>query len=141
MRQTLAERLNGPRNISVALATLGGLALVLSAIGLFSVINYLVTQRTHEIGLRLALGATRVQIGQLVFSEIVRLTAVGIVIGTALALGAMRLTQSLLSGIAAMNAPLFVGLVAGVALLSLAAGCWPAHRAAAIDPSIALRRE
>ena len=99
------------------------------------------TQRTHEIGLRLALGATRVQIGQLVFSEIVRLSAVGIVIGTALAAGAMRLTQSLLSGIAAMNAPLFVGLVAGVALLSLAAGCWPAHRAAAIDPSIALRRE
>ena len=141
MQQTLAERLNAPRNISVALAALGGVALLLSAIGLFSVINFLVTQRTHELGLRLALGATRAQIRQLIFSEIVRLTAIGIVIGSALAAMASRVTESFLAGIAAIDAPPFVGLVAGVALLSLAAGGWPAHRAAAIDPSIALRRE
>jgi putative ABC transport system permease protein len=141
MQQTLSERLNAPRNVSVALATLGGGALLLAAIGLFSVINYLVTQRTHELGLRLALGATRAHIRQLIFSEIVRLTTIGIVIGMVLAAVATRLTQSFLAGIAAMNPPLFAGLVAGVALLSLAAGCWPAHRAAAIDPSIALRRE
>jgi putative ABC transport system permease protein len=141
MRQTLSERLNAPRNVSVALATLGGVALLLAAIGLFSVINYLVTQRTHELGLRLALGATRAHIRQLIFSEIVRLTAIGLVIGMGLAAVATRLTQSFLAGIAAMNPPLFVALVAGVALLSLAAGWWPAHRAAVIDPSIALRRE
>jgi putative ABC transport system permease protein len=141
MRQTLSDRLNAPRNISVALATLGGLALFLSAIGLFSVISYLVTQRTHELGLRLALGATRAQIRRLIFSEIVRLTAIGVLIGMVLAAATTRLAQSFLAGIAAMNAPMFVGLVAGVALLSLAAGCWPAHRASAIEPSIALRRE
>ncbi len=141
MEQTLADRLNAPRNVSAVLATLGGLALVLALIGLYSVINYLVSQRTHEIGLRLALGATPRQIRRLVLGETSRLTALGIVIGSVLAAAVIRLTQGLLAGIAVTDPPILITLIIGVAVVSFASGFWPACRAAGIEPSIALRQE
>jgi putative ABC transport system permease protein len=141
MRQVLADRLNGPRTVSFILGTLGALALVLSALGLYSVISFLVSQRTHEIGLRLALGATPAEILRSVLVETARLGAAGLAVGAALAVGLTRMSGGFFAGIAASGYPLILVLAATVGAMTIVAGFWPARRAATIEPSIALRQQ
>jgi predicted permease len=121
----------------------GIMAVAMTAIGLFGVIAFVVSQRTHEIGVRMALGARRTDVLKMVMGQGLRLTAIGLGIGLCAALGAMRLIAPLLYGIGAGD-PATMGSVAlgltAIALLLLA--CYlPARKAMRVDPSAALRYE
>jgi ABC-type antimicrobial peptide transport system permease subunit len=119
----------------------GALALLLAAIGLYGVLSYSVTRRVGEIGVRMALGAERVNILTLVLGEALLITGIGAVVGLVGALGATRLVGTLLFGLSARD-PL--ALSGGLALLLVAAvlaATMPAWRASRIDPIQALRSE
>ena len=129
------------RFASVVYATFAIAALLLAAVGLYGVIAGRVAERTREIGIRTALGATRADIVQGVLVNGLLLTAVGVAIGVAGAFAASRMLETLLYGIARTDLATYAGVIAllgGVALLA----CWaPARRAAAVDPAITLRSD
>jgi putative ABC transport system permease protein len=116
-------------------------ALAIAAIGVYGVLAYSVTQRTHEIGVRIALGAQPAGVVRLLVGEGMRVAVVGIAAGLAAALAVSRALASLLFGIPARD-PLTCGSVARVlAVVALAASAIPARRAARVDPLIALREK
>jgi len=116
-------------------------ALILGVVGLYGVVAYSVGQRTREIGVRMALGAERGRVYRLVLGEAGRLTAIGIAIGLACALGAAQLMRGLLFGVAAWDLPTLAGVAIALSASALLASYFPARRAASIDPSEALRSE
>jgi putative ABC transport system permease protein len=119
----------------------GVLALLVAAVGLYSVIAYNVAQRTHELGVRIALGAQSPDVVRLVVGEGVRVSLVGVAIGTLVALAAVRYVGPLLFSVSPRD-PLVFGTVAGVLLVvAVAASVVPAWRASHVDPSVALRGE
>jgi predicted permease len=122
-------------------ASLGGVALLLALLGIYGVTAYSVTQRTREIGVRVALGAQRAHVLGLVLKQGVVLAGVGVAIGAVAALGITRLLQSLLYGIAPTDLVAFGGAATLLAAAALAASWVPARRAARVDPVIALRSE
>jgi len=123
------------------LAVFGGLALVLAAIGIYGVISYSMHQRTREMGLRMALGATAADVERLVIAEGMRLVAIGVLAGTIVALVSARSLKSMLYAVSDRDAVTFVLVPAILALVAIVA-CWiPAHRATRIDPAITLRDE
>ncbi|HET9743986.1 MAG TPA: ABC transporter permease [Terriglobales bacterium] len=119
----------------------GALALVLAAIGIYGVIAYSTRQRTHEFGIRIALGAQRHEILQLVLKDGVRLTLIGLAIGLALALSLTRFLQSQLFGVAATDALTFGSVIVLLSAAALLACYLPARRATRVDPMISLRTE
>jgi putative ABC transport system permease protein len=119
----------------------GILAVVMTTIGLFGVIAYVVSQRTHEIGVRMALGARRADVLKLVMGQGMRLTGIGLGIGLCVALGAARLLAPLLYGIGANDPATMTAVAAGLAAVALTACYLPARRAMHVDPSVALRCE
>jgi putative ABC transport system permease protein len=125
----------------VLIGTFAVIALILAVVGLFGVLSTMVRQRTAEIGVRMALGASRERIFGLMVGEGIRLGAVGLALGVLAALLLTRAMQSILVGVAPTDPPTFVVLALlflGVAALS----CWlPSRRAAALDPAEALRGE
>jgi putative ABC transport system permease protein len=132
----------GPQRAgALVLAIFGGLAVVLAAVGLHGVLLFMVRQRTREIGIRMALGATTGGVTKLIVGRGLRLTMIGGAIGIVLALGATQLTRSFLLGIAPTDAITFAAVSGFFALVALVA-CWiPARRAARIDPLSAIRSE
>src|SRR3569833_330819 len=119
----------------------GILAVVMTTIGLFGVIAYLVSQRTHEIGVRMALGARRSDVLKMVMGQGLRLTGIGLGLGLAAALGAARLLSPLLYGIEANDPATMTAVAVGLAAIALTACYLPARRAMRVDPSVALRYE
>jgi macrolide transport system ATP-binding/permease protein len=117
------------------------LALLLGVVGLYGVVAYSVSQRTREIGVRMALGAQRSTVYKLVMRQAGRLTAVGLGIGIVCALGASLLMRKILFGVQAWDAPTLVGVALLLGAASLLASFLPAHRAASINPTDALRAE
>lgn len=118
-----------------------GFALVLAAMGLFGVIAYSVSERTHEIGIRIALGAGRGEIFRLVVGQGMLLALAGLLLGLPLALGMGRAVAGLLYGVAPSDFATFAGVAATFAAVALAACYFPARRAMGVDPMVALRHE
>ena len=143
--QTLDQLKSGTvssdRMQTMLLAIFAGLALLLAAIGIYGVISYSVTQRTHELGIRAALGASRGSLLGMVIRRGMRLTLVGLAIGTAGALVLTRLLGSLLFGISPRDPATLIVVDAILSAVALLACYIPARRAAAVDPMVALRYE
>jgi ABC-type antimicrobial peptide transport system permease subunit len=119
----------------------GMLALVLACLGLYGLISYEVAQRTREIGIRTALGAARGDVLRMVLRQGMSLALLGTLLGTAIALGLLRYTKSLLFGVAATDPLTFVCVSAVLIAVMLAASYVPARRAMSVDPVVALRHE
>jgi predicted permease len=134
---TLAAR----RFSMILLATFAALALLLSSVGIYGVISYLVGQRTHEIGVRIALGASRFDVLRMVLSHGAKLAAIGVAIGVAASLALTQLMGTMLYGVSATDPVTFAGVAALLTLVALAACCIPARRATRVDPVVALRCE
>jgi putative ABC transport system permease protein len=144
MDEYLAASVATQRFNATLLEAFAGLALLLTGIGLYGVIAYAVAQRTHEIGVRMTLGASRVQVIQMVLKSGFALTGIGIAAGVVLSLVAARFAtafSSLLFGIKPTDTVTFAAVVAMVTAVSLLACYIPAYRASKVDPMIALRYE
>lgn len=119
----------------------GIVALMLAAVGIYGVLSYSVTERAREIGIRAALGATRIDIVSLIFRQGMILTAIGVVIGIGGAVAASRALVSMLYGISRFDPITYLGVIASIVFIG-AIACWvPAWRAAQVEPSITLRAE
>ena len=125
----------------ILLSIFAALALALACVGIYGVISYLVGQRTHEIGIRMALGAQRRDILNLVLQEGARMAVVGAVIGIFVSLGLTRLITKQLFGVSAHDPLTYAGVAALLMLVAIAACYVPARRAAGVDPMMSLRRE
>jgi putative ABC transport system permease protein len=141
MEQNLSDSLMRRRFSMLLLAVLAGLALCLAALGVYGVIAYSVSQRTCEIGIRMALGAPPASVHKLILGQAMRPVLAGLAAGLLASLVAMRALASLLYGVTATDPPTFL-VVAGVLLaISALASALPARRAAHVDPMAALRHE
>lgn len=123
------------------LAMFAGIALLLSSVGIYGVLSYVVAQRTRDIGIRIALGATRAHIMRDVLWSGLRLTLIGLALGIAAALAGTRVLSSLLYGVHATDAIAFAGASVVLAAVALLAGFLPARRATHVDPIVALHYE
>lgn len=144
MEEYLSASVATPRFNALLLEAFSGLALLLTGIGLYGVISYAVTQRTHEIGVRITLGATRASVVRMVLKSGLQLTGIGIVAGVVFSLVAARFATAfshLLFGVKATDAATFIAVALMVGVVSLLACYIPAYRAARVDPMIALRYE
>ena len=141
MRELSGAALRADRFNLWLLGSFALLALLLAAIGIASVMSYSVTQRTREIGIRLALGATQRDLLKLVLGQGLRLTLLGLTVGLATAWALTRIMQSLLFGVSTTDLPTFTGIAALLTFVALLA-CWiPARRATKVDPLTALRHQ
>lgn len=141
MDDVIRAKVTGIDYFARVLTVMSGLALVLALTGMYSLMSYLSARRTKEIGLRLALGATRQQVMWLTANRAGRITAGGVLAGVALATMLSRVMQSALFGLVSPSAAVLVGAVALLTAVTMAAGYVPARRAARQDPWVALRTE
>jgi putative ABC transport system permease protein len=141
MRQLVRNSVSTQRVTLILLCLFSALALVLAAIGVYGVISYSVAQRTHEIGIRMALGAHQSDVLRMVLAQGAKIAGAGIVIGAAASLGLMRLMSKLLFSVSATDPATFLAVALVLAATALLACYIPARRTVRIDPMIALRHE
>jgi putative ABC transport system permease protein len=137
----LANEVRLPRTLGILSGFFGGLALFLAAIGLYGIMAYTVARRRNEIGIRLALGATRERIVRLIVHDVVRLVLVGMAIGLGVSLAVTRLVASVLYGVTPNDPFTFLTAMGLLGAVGLVAGALPARRAAGLDPASALRED
>ena len=135
--QSLASR----RFAMILLVVFAALALVLASIGIYGVISYIAGQRTHEIGIRIALGAQRSDILKIVLGQAVRLALIGVAVGLAASAGLTRLMTKLLYGVSSLDPLTFISVAIVLTLVAFAACYIPARRAMKVEPIVALRYE
>ncbi len=121
------------------LGLFGALALVLAAVGLYGVLAYNVTQRSREVGIRMALGAGRADVLRLVVGQGLRFAAIGLAIGLAMSVAVTRLMSKLLYGVSPLDPLVIAGVVLLLALVSVSSSLLPAWRATRINPILAIR--
>jgi putative ABC transport system permease protein len=141
MDEILSGIFSAQRLAFLLLGVFGFLALTLAAIGIYGVTSYLVSERTHEIGVRMAMGAQRGDVSRLVLGHGTRLAGIGVIGGVVAALGLTRLLSSLLFGVSAADPLIFFGVAILMAPVALAACYIPARRAMRVDPMVALRHD
>lgn len=141
MDQRIGLTLAESRFNTLLLSLLGGIGLVLAATGIYGVIAYFVSQRTQEIGVRIALGASRGSVVRLILGQALRPVALGAVVGVAAALAAGRVLSSQLFGVSRTDPLTIAAVVATLIGVALVASAVPARRAAAVDPTRALQSE
>ena len=141
MTEALYHEAIGLTYVAVMMAVFGGLALVLSCVGVYGVVAYTVSEQTHEIGVRIALGARAADVMSIVFRRGMFATAAGAALGLTLAFGLARVLSSLVFGVSASDPATFTGIPLALAIAALAANWIPARRAVCIDPIVALRYE
>jgi putative ABC transport system permease protein len=141
MEQQIAEQASGVRASAISMTTYALIAMFLAVSGIYSVIAYSAAQRTHEIGVRMALGANRAAVLKMTLAEAARVGAIGLGIGIPISLGLIRLLSSVLYGVIQADAAAFVWIALIMGASALAAGYVPALRAARVDPITSLRNE
>ena len=141
MNEVIASSIARRRFSMILLGIFAGLALLLASIGIYGVVSYLAGQRTHEIGVRMAMGAQRKDVMRLVLSQGLKMALLGVAMGLAAALALTRLMADMLYGVDASDPLTFAGLAVILTLVSIAACYIPARRAVKVDPIVALRYE
>jgi predicted permease len=141
VKETVANAMADRRALMILLEVFAGVALVLASIGLYGVISYLVGQRTQELGIRLALGAQRRDIFQLVLGHGMKMALIGVGLGVLAAFGLTRLLANLLYGVSATDVTTYTAIAALVVAVAVLACLVPARRATKVDPLVALRYE
>ena len=141
MEAIIAESLAARRFSMILLSIFATLALLLSSIGIYGVISYVVGQRTREIGIRIALGAQRGTVLRLMLGEGMKMAMIGIVVGTVAAAGLTRLMSQLIYGVSAADPVTFAAVIIILTTVAFAACSVPARRAMRVDPMVALRCE
>ena len=141
LRELVSESVSQPRFYMALIASFAGIALVLAAVGIYGVISYAVSQRSRELGIRIALGASGANVMAHVLRPGIALAAAGVGIGLVASLALTRLIASLLFGVTPVD-PVTFGAVAAVLLgVAVAACAVPARRASRVDPLVAMRSE
>jgi len=141
MEQELADETSGVRASAQTMSMYAVIALLLAATGIYAVISYSVVQRTHEIGVRLALGAGRSSIVRMIVAQAFRLAALGLAIGVPVAYMLTRIMSSALYNTVALDPLTFAAFTGVLGLSALLAGYIPARRATRVDPTVALHHE
>jgi ABC-type antimicrobial peptide transport system permease subunit len=141
MNEVISNSFAARRLSMILLGVFAGLALALSCVGIYGVISYLVGERTHEIGVRMALGARRSDVLRLVLGQGAKMAGIGVGLGMAFALGLTRLMSSQIFGVTAHDPLTFAGVAFVLIAVALAACYVPARRAMRVDPIVALRYE
>jgi putative ABC transport system permease protein len=141
MGQVLADSTSDRRLNMLLFALLGSLALALATVGVYGVVAYSVSQRTHEIGVRMAIGARPADVVRMMVGEGGRLAVAGVAVGSVIALAGARLIRGLLFEVSASDPLTFAAVAAGLFGVALLASYIPARRATHVDPMIALRGE
>jgi putative ABC transport system permease protein len=141
MQQLVKNSVTGRRITLILLGVFGALALVLGAIGIYGVLAYSVAQRTHEIGIRMALGARRGDVLRMILAQGAKIACAGVVIGILASLGLTRLMSNLLFSVSPADPVTFAAVAIVLVLVALLASYVPARRTLRVDPMIALRHE
>jgi ABC-type antimicrobial peptide transport system permease subunit len=139
--EQLADSMRGDRAMAILSGAFGALAALLATLGLYGVMSYMIARRRKEIGVRMALGADRRRVVQLILKEALLLLAVGLVMGVPLSLWAGQVAEKLLFGVHARDSVSLGGAVVLLSAIAMLAGYIPARRAASDDPMSAVRIE
>jgi putative ABC transport system permease protein len=141
LEQYISESASGPRFRTVVVLSFAGAACLLALVGIYGVMAFVVAERTHEIGVRMALGAKQGSVLRFVLGQGMRLTVAGMAIGVAGAVAGMRVIRSMLFGVGATDPVTYAVVIAALGAVAMLA-CWiPARRASRVDPLVALRRD